>query len=68
MTEENVVEVKPEELPAYKVYTVYQIVLTILADLFCMSFVAAITFVIYKTGNTKLVWLFLLPALCFIFG
>ena len=69
MTEDNnVLEVNEENLPAYRVYTKYQIILTIMADIFCMFLVAAITFVIMRSGNDKLVWLYLIPMLAYVFG
>lgn len=61
-------EITEESLPAFKVYARFQIILTILSDIFCMVFVAAITLVLRNTGNERLIWLYLIPALCYLFG
>ena len=61
-------EITEESLPAFKVYTRFQIILTVLSDIFCTVFVAAITLVLRNTGNERLIWLYLIPALCYLFG
>lgn len=63
--DEEVVEMTAEQ---YQQYTKYQIAITICAVVFCTLFVGAITTVICTTGNDRLMWLYLIPALCYIFG
>ena len=52
----------PEELHAYNVL---QITIVLLDNLFCIFFVGCITWMAYHTGDTRLMWWYLLPMIAY---
>jgi len=63
MDDKELRDMTPEE---YHAYNVLQTWIVFLDNLFCISLVAAITLIAYKTGNWKLMWFYLLPVFAFI--
>ena len=61
--ENEVVEtMTPEELHSYNVL---QTLIVFLDNLFCIFFVGCITVLAYKTGDTRLMWWYLLPMIAY---
>lgn len=54
----------PEERHAYNVLQTW---IVFLDNLFCITFVLCITWLVHRTGNANLMWFYLLPFLAFIF-
>ena len=59
-----------DELEAYQyaIYSRIQIALTVCSMLLCLGMTAGITFLTYKTNNPLYVFLYLIPALVYVFG
>lgn len=68
MGEENTAINLLEHPELYAEYLKHERRVTFILTLFCMVFVMCVTFVIYKSENTKLIWLYLLPTLCYLFS
>lgn len=61
--ENEVVEtMTPEELHSYNVL---QTLIVFLDNLFCIFFVGCITWIVYVSGNTRLMWWYLLPMIAY---
>lgn len=52
----------------YTEYLKHERKVTLILTIFCLVFVMCVTCVIYKSENTKLIWLYLLPTLCYLFS
>ena len=63
MDDKELRDMTPQERHAYNVLQTW---IVFLDNLFCISLVAAITLISYKTGNWKLMWFYLLPVFAFI--
>lgn len=50
----------------YKTYVKWQICLSLLSMLFCIAFVAGITYVTVTMGYKWMVFLYVMPTLCYI--
>ena len=64
--ENNAIEctdMTPEEFHAYNVLQTW---IVFLDNLFCIFFVACITFMAYKTGKWQLMWFYLLPVFAYL--
>ncbi len=60
-------EVKDElGIYGYRLYIIFNILSTMFTMVLCLCMTAAITWTIYQTGNERLVWLFILPAITYI--
>jgi hypothetical protein len=65
----DIMEVSDAVKPAlYKSYTTWQTLIKLFTMIFCIVFVAGITYAIADTGEKKFIWFYLLPAACYIFS
>ena len=63
MEDEKIETMTPEELHAYNVLQTW---IVFLDNLFCIFFVACITFMAYTTGKWQLMWFYLLPVFAYL--
>lgn len=67
--EEDIMAVSDAVKPAlYKSYTIWQTLISLFTMIFCIVFVAGVTYAIAETGEKRFVWFYLLPTACYIFG
>ena len=59
---------REEEPELYAIYMRHQIFLTLIVALFSLGFAGAITYIIHDTGDIRLIWLYLLPTMCYMFS
>ena len=52
----------PEERRSYNIL---QTMIVLLDNLFCIFFVGCITWIVYVSGNTRLMWWYLLPLIAY---
>ena len=62
MEDEKIETMTPEELHAYNVLQTW---IVFLDNLFCIFFVGCITWLAYTSGDSKLMWWYLLPLIAY---